>query len=232
MGLGLAGRAEPGGSAVRKAQTVLRTVCVQTHLLGASQAHRGPCRPGFAAPPVPPASGKPTRPPRQAAPGRGDLCGGEERSPGVGARQRASTTDLPQLFERSARQGAQRVLRHDPGASTAAQSAQRADRRSMSPRRVPPAATRRPARRGSCPSRRAAMRRELHLGSMRPAAHPHQCAPPGAPPALRAAGLLNQTSVTSAMNNIDDSQNRSVTAMLKACWLISWSICASACSRL
>jgi len=27
---------------------------------------------------------------RQAAPGRGDLCGGEERSAGVGALQRAS----------------------------------------------------------------------------------------------------------------------------------------------
>jgi len=39
---------------------------------------------------------------RRAAPGRGDLCGDEERSPGVGARQRASSSCLPHLFERSA----------------------------------------------------------------------------------------------------------------------------------
>jgi hypothetical protein len=62
----------------------------------------------------------------------------------VSARASAlALSDLPQLFERSARQGAQRVLRHDPEASTAAQSLRSSDRRSMSPRRVPSGATRR-----------------------------------------------------------------------------------------
>jgi len=49
MDLGLAGRAEPGGSAVRKAQTALRAVCVRAHLLGASQARRVLPGTGFAA---------------------------------------------------------------------------------------------------------------------------------------------------------------------------------------
>jgi len=49
---------------------------------------------------------------------------------------------LPQLSERSARQVAQRVLRHDPEASTAAKSLRSGDRRSMSPWRVPPGVTR------------------------------------------------------------------------------------------
>ena len=40
---------------------------------------------------------------RQAAPGGGDFWGDEQRRPGVGARQRASKTDSPRLFERSER---------------------------------------------------------------------------------------------------------------------------------
>ena len=45
----LAGRAVPGGTAVRKAQTVPRTVCVPAHLLGASQARRNLPARAFAA---------------------------------------------------------------------------------------------------------------------------------------------------------------------------------------
>jgi hypothetical protein len=40
---------------------------------------------------------------RQVAPGGGDFWGDEQRRPGVGARQRASKTDSPRLFERSER---------------------------------------------------------------------------------------------------------------------------------
>ena len=60
-------------------------------LLGASQAHRVLPGPGFAAALVvldPKTTAATTS--RQAAPGRGDFCGDEERSTGVGARQRAS----------------------------------------------------------------------------------------------------------------------------------------------
>ena len=60
-------------------------------LLGASQAHRSLPGPGFAAALVvfdPNTTAATTS--RQAAPGRGDFCGDEERSTGVGARQRAS----------------------------------------------------------------------------------------------------------------------------------------------
>jgi len=56
-------------------------------LLGASEAHRVLPEPGFAAALVAfgaNASKAPTS--RQAAPGRGDFCGDEERSAGVGAR--------------------------------------------------------------------------------------------------------------------------------------------------
>jgi len=73
-------------------------------LLGASQAHRVLPGPGFAAALVvfdPNTTAATTS--RQAAPGRGDFCGDEERSTGVGARQRASWTDSPILSERSAR---------------------------------------------------------------------------------------------------------------------------------
>ena len=60
-------------------------------LLGASQARRVLPGPGFAAALVVFASNTPQATnSRQAAPGRGDLCGGEERSAGVGALQRAS----------------------------------------------------------------------------------------------------------------------------------------------
>jgi hypothetical protein len=65
-------------------------------LLGASQAHRVlPCT-VFAAALVVFAANTNPGVSRRAAPGRGDFCGDEERSPGVGARQRASSTDLPQ----------------------------------------------------------------------------------------------------------------------------------------
>ena len=40
---------------------------------------------------------------RQAPPGGGDFWGDEQRRAGVGARQRASKTDSPRLFERSER---------------------------------------------------------------------------------------------------------------------------------
>ena len=47
-----------------------------------------------------------------------------------------------------------------------------------------------------------------------------------------AAGALSQTSATSATNSIDDSQNRSVAAIVKACWSTMRLSVASACSRL
>ena len=46
------------------------------------------------------------------------------------------------------------------------------------------------------------------------------------------AGELSQTSATSATNSIDDSQNRSVAAIVKACWSTMRLSSASACSRL
>jgi len=42
-------------------------------------------------------------PERQAVLGGGDFCGDEQRRAGVGARQRASLSDSPRLFERSER---------------------------------------------------------------------------------------------------------------------------------
>ena len=69
----------------------LRALAMSPALLGASQAHRVLPGPGFAAALVvldPNTTAATTS--RQAAPGRGDFCGDEERSTGVGARQRAS----------------------------------------------------------------------------------------------------------------------------------------------
>jgi hypothetical protein len=45
----------------------------------------------------------PSVPERQAVLGGGDFCGDEQRRAGVGARQRASLSDSPRLFERSER---------------------------------------------------------------------------------------------------------------------------------
>jgi hypothetical protein len=60
-------------------------------LLGAPQAHRGLSRTVFAAAFAGFAGTQAAAPPsRRAAPARGDLCGDEEHSPRVGARQRAS----------------------------------------------------------------------------------------------------------------------------------------------
>ena len=60
---------------------------VDNNYLGRShRAHRALPRAGFAAALASPDENTPTPPSRQAAPGRGDLCGDEERSAGVGAR--------------------------------------------------------------------------------------------------------------------------------------------------
>jgi hypothetical protein len=55
-------------------------------LLGASEAHRGLPGPGFAAALVVVGENNRATASRQAAPGRGDFCGDEEHSAGVGAR--------------------------------------------------------------------------------------------------------------------------------------------------
>ena len=83
---GLAGRAGPAGPAVRKAQTVHRTVCVRAHLLGAPEARHVLHTPAFADSAVVFGRNTTQRAARRAVPGRGDLWGGEERSAEVGAR--------------------------------------------------------------------------------------------------------------------------------------------------
>ena len=99
-------------------------------LLGASEARRGLPGPGFAGSPGGIGSNTPAGPARRAAPGRGDFCGDEQRSTGVGARTRA-LRGLTCRICLSAARSAQRVMRHDPGASSAVQSARSGDRRSM-----------------------------------------------------------------------------------------------------
>ena len=77
-------------------------------LLGASEAHRN--LPGlvFAEALMVFVCDQPqTTTSRQAAPGRGDFCGDEEHSPGVGARSALRDLTCRRLFERSARQGAE-----------------------------------------------------------------------------------------------------------------------------
>ncbi len=81
---GLAGRAGPGGPAVRKAQAVPRTACVHAHLLGAPQARRGLSGHAFAGAFV--VRYEREEPSRRAVPAGGDLRGGEDRRTGVGAR--------------------------------------------------------------------------------------------------------------------------------------------------
>jgi hypothetical protein len=77
-------------------------------LLGASEAHRSLPGPVFAdALRVFVCDEPPATTSRQAAPGRGDFCGDEEHSPGVGARSALRDLTCRRLFERSARQGAQ-----------------------------------------------------------------------------------------------------------------------------
>jgi len=74
-----------------------------TALLGASQAHRGLPRTVFAAAFVVFGPQQPKPRLRDGRyPARGDFCGDEEHSTRVGARQRASSSCLPHLFERSA----------------------------------------------------------------------------------------------------------------------------------
>ncbi len=52
---------------------------------------------------------------RWAAPGGGDFWGDEQRRPGVGARQRASTSNSPRLFERSERSERSELCGATPG---------------------------------------------------------------------------------------------------------------------
>ena len=112
-------------------------------LLGASEAHRSLPGPGFVAalgvlgPKASPASTS-----RQAVPGRGDFCGDEEHSAGVGAR--SALRELTRRYCLNVAPAGREVsYRRDPGASTAVESDRRADRRSMSPWQVPPGAMRR-----------------------------------------------------------------------------------------
>ena len=97
------------------------------------------------------------RPPcssRQAVPGGGDFCGGCDARPGVG---RACA--LRELTRRSCLNGAAFRARSefcdaDPRPSIAAESERSADRHSMSPRRVPPAASQHGGRASDESSRR------------------------------------------------------------------------------
>ena len=160
IGPGLAGRVGPGGPTVRKAQTVPRTVCVHALLLGVSQARRGLPGPGFAPTRVACDENKPSLASRQAAPVRGDLCGDEERRPGVGAcsalRELTRRDCLSAVNEVNAASFATRP----PALSTAVQSARSGDRHTMSPWRVPPGAMRGTASTGAVFRRQPAMRRK------------------------------------------------------------------------
>ena len=83
---GLAGRAGPSGPAVRKAQTVPRTVCVPAHLLGAPEGAPQPARKRLCCGVVCVRRNTNIGSARQAVPGGGSLWGAEERSLVVGAR--------------------------------------------------------------------------------------------------------------------------------------------------
>jgi hypothetical protein len=140
---GLAGRAGPWGPAVRKAQTVPRTVCVPAHLLGAPEARRGPPERAFAdgwclvfvGKEQPVAA-------RQAMPGGGDFWGDEQRRPGVGARSahphltrrgclnganevsKVSSAARPQAEQRSAVAAQRRPPQHEPSPGAACRATQ------------------------------------------------------------------------------------------------------------
>ena len=79
---------------------------------------------------------------RQAVPGGGAFLWRLRCSAWGRARLRASLTDSSQLFERSALGARSEFCDADPRPSIAAESERSGDRHSMSPRRVPPAATR------------------------------------------------------------------------------------------
>ena len=137
----LAGRAGPGGPAVRQAQTVLRTVCVRAHLLGAPEAlHSLPGR-AFAEAVLVLDANTTIGSARQAAPGVGDFCGDEERSPEVGARSAlrrltrrgclnganeesvVSSATRPQDEHRSAVGAQRRPPQHEPAPGAACRAA-------------------------------------------------------------------------------------------------------------
>ena len=87
--------------------------------LGASEAHRSLPGPVFATALVVFSKDNPATISRQADPGRGDLCGDEERSAGVGAR--SALRELTRRYCLSvAPAGREASYRRDPDASTAA----------------------------------------------------------------------------------------------------------------
>ncbi len=132
---GLAGRAGPGGPAVRKAQAVPRTACVPAHLLGAPQGRRGLSGHAFAGCLV--VCDEREEPSRRAVPTGGDLWSDEDHRPGVGARsaQRrltrrnclsavseanaASSATRPLAENRSAVGAQRRPRKHEPPVGTA-----------------------------------------------------------------------------------------------------------------
>ena len=71
-----------------RARSALRARATSSALLGASQAHRGLPQHRLRGSAVGLSSGSTAAASRRAAPGRGDLCGDEERSTGVGVRTR------------------------------------------------------------------------------------------------------------------------------------------------
>jgi hypothetical protein len=92
---GLAGRAGPGGPAVRMAQTVPRTVCVRAHLLGTPKARCSLPPRAFAASVVSCGQDITVVSARLAARGAGAFCGAEKRRRRAGAR-----SALPKLTHR------------------------------------------------------------------------------------------------------------------------------------
>ncbi len=166
---GLAGRAGPGGPAVRKAQAAPRTACVRAHLLGAPQARRGLSGRNFVGAFV--VRHEREEPARQVVPAGGDLWSDEDRRPGVGARSalrdltrrnclsaanEASSATRPLAKNRSAVGAQRRPRNHERPAGTAwrdARALRKVDRSRMAAKNREPAS--KPQRFTHCSARKA-----------------------------------------------------------------------------
>jgi len=136
----LAGRAGPGGPAVRQAQTVHWTVCVRAHLLATPQIAPA----GYRLPRSPPDVAFPantTTAPAKARPGRRQRACGAPRSGSLvaRARQRASSSDSLHVSERRERSERSELCNGATRPSTAGQSVRSTDR---SAEALPPARAR------------------------------------------------------------------------------------------
>ena len=138
---GLAGRAGPSGPAVRKAQTVPRTVCVPAHLLGGPEGAPRPARKRLCSGSGCVRGKTTTGSARQAVPGGGDFWSAEERSLAGGARSAlrclthrrclngesaanaVSSAMRPRGEHRSGVGAQRRPLQHEPAPGTACRAA-------------------------------------------------------------------------------------------------------------